>query len=211
MANDGIKLKYSIDIKPSNANLWGTEVAKLSIVGTTPRIPIIIDGVIAYQFVNDLIAYKNYESPSNDSWNGSLDAADFIGATSVAAAAFQNNTEITSIILPTTVTSIDANAFSGATSLTTISALGATSIGSNAFKETTGILDGGIKLTENANINKAKAGDWGIIDLNKLSIVVPTSDSMMYIIIGASIGGLLLIALIIGIIVHKHKKRKLTR
>jgi hypothetical protein len=48
--------------------------------------------------------------------------------------------------------SIGTNAFSGASSLTSISALGVTNIGANAFVRTTSITNGGIKLTYSENI-----------------------------------------------------------
>ena len=67
-------------------------------------------------------------------------ANDFFNANDVADGTFQSNTEITSITLPNTVTSISANAFNGANALTTIYALGATSIGANAFTGTTAII-----------------------------------------------------------------------
>jgi hypothetical protein len=59
-----------------------------------------------------------------------------------------------------TVNNIQANAFEGASNLTTISALGVTSIGNDAFKGTTGITgvgDSKINLTYSENINVDQA------------------------------------------------------
>jgi hypothetical protein len=87
--------------------------------------------------------------------DGTLVESDFVGATSIADNAFQGNNKVTSITLPNTVKLIGGNAFSGATSLTSISALGVTSIGANAFDGTTGIDGIGnnkINLTFSENI-----------------------------------------------------------
>jgi hypothetical protein len=83
--------------------------------------------------------------------------SDFVGATTIAANAFENNNEITSITLPNTVTLIGANAFNGNSNLTTISALGVTDIGNGAFAGTTSITPGGIKLTYSQNIKPSKS------------------------------------------------------
>jgi hypothetical protein len=83
--------------------------------------------------------------------------SDFVGATTIAANAFENNNEITSITLPNTVRSIGADAFSGASSLTSVSALGVTDIGNGAFAGTTSITPGGIKLTYSETIKPSKS------------------------------------------------------
>jgi hypothetical protein len=59
-----------------------------------------------------------------------------------------------------TVNDIQADAFNGASSLTSISAFGATSIGNGAFAGTTGITgvgDSKINLTYSTNITPANA------------------------------------------------------
>ena len=158
----GIKLTESANINVAQAGVWGTEADRLSITTglKPPTIP--TDGIITKDFVNELISYKKWSlSTISHPWDGILIEDDFIGTNSVAAGAFQNRNEITSITLPPTVLTIGANAFNGASALTTISALGATSIGTNAFARTNKMSNGGIKLTESANINVDQAGVWG--------------------------------------------------
>lgn len=53
----------------------------------------------------------------------------------ISAGAFQNNTEIETVILPIYVTEIPDNAFAGCTNLKTVIAYGVTKIGENAFKD----------------------------------------------------------------------------
>ncbi len=175
----GIKLTYSTNIKPSNATTWGTTVDKLSIEGTAPTKPTITDGIINKVYVDELIAYKNHESPSNDPWKGDLVAADFVNAKSVANGAFEGNTKVTSITLPMEVMNIGINAFSGATNLTIISALGATSIATNAFAHTDAIIPAGIKLTYSTNIKPSNFDIWGTNDF-KLDIAgnLPTKPTI---------------------------------
>ena len=176
---------------------------------TIPPVP--TDGVITSEFVTQLIAYKKSEIlPGN--WNGSLLASDFTTTTSIADGAFQSNTEIKSITLPTTVTWIWLDAFNGASNLTTISALDATSIGTNAFVGTTSIIPSGIKLTGSANINIKQATTWGTtaeqLDITPDVPPTPPSDdqNMIYIIIGAIIGLLLLIAgIVAGVLIYRKK------
>jgi hypothetical protein len=86
--------------------------------------------------------------------------SDFVGATSVAANAFEKNNEIssiTSITLPTTVKSIGTNAFYGSDNISTISALGVTTIDDRAFNQMLGIIPGGIKLTYSETIKPGNA------------------------------------------------------
>jgi hypothetical protein len=64
---------------------------------------------------------------------------------------------VNSINLPLSIRLIKDNAFSGAINLTNISALGATSIGNNAFAGMTKMSNSGIKLTKSTNINISKA------------------------------------------------------
>ena len=166
---NGIKLTYSTNIKPANAILWGTVIDNLSITNSPikPTVPLAINA----EFVDKLIEYKYYMSSDLNLWNGSLVADDFVNATSVAPNAFQYNTEITSIILPTSVISIGANAFDGALNLKTISALGVTSIGANAFSETISIVEKGIKLTKSTNITVDKFATWGLNSDISLDII----------------------------------------
>ncbi len=147
-----IKLTYSAEINNTKATDWDTIIDKLLITNapTLPTIP--ANGIITPKFVNQLITYEKFLLATDVIWDGVLVANDFSGATSVAHEAFYNNTEITSIILPIEVLSISANAFEGITALTTISALGATSIGNGAFVGTTKITNRGIKLIKSVNI-----------------------------------------------------------
>ncbi len=228
---NGIKLTYSTNIKPSNFDIWGTTRDKLDIAGILPTKPTITNGIIDKVYVEKLIAYKNYLLATDVVWNGVLAANDFIDATSVDDAAFENNTEITSIILPTKVTkigvssfsnvtalksisgldnvlSIGANAFNGASALTTISLLSATSIGDGAFAGTTSITNGGIKLTGSENITIDQSARWGTDAANlDIKIIVGFFDNpiIIYIIAGASGGLLLIIALVTGILIYRKK------
>ena len=169
MINQGIELTYSQNIKIGNVGLWGTTIEKVSIVGD-PNVPTIIDGIITSEFVIKLINYKKYLLETGASWDGILLESDFVGATTIAANAFENNNEITSITLPNTVTLIGANAFNGNSNLTTISALGVTDIGNGAFAGTTSITPGGIKLTYSQNIKPSKSIFWGT-NTDKISII----------------------------------------
>ncbi len=173
IVSGGIKLKYNPDsIKPGDAVNWGTTTDNLLILNA-PIKPIMTAGIINNVYVNELILYKNSLLPSGAVWNGILVAADFTGATSVDVNAFQDNTKVTSIILPKEVISIGENAFSGATNLTSILAIGATSIGANAFVGTTGIVLGGIKLKISENINDANVADWGT-KIEYIEFIAPT-------------------------------------
>ena len=191
----GIKLTYSETIKPSKSIFWGTTTDKLSIVNTPKPIEP-LSGIITPEFVNELIAYKNSISTSRASWNGVLVETDFVGATTVADGAFKDKKTTTSITLPMTVTSIGADAFNGSTALTTISALGATTIGNGAFTGTTSINNGGIKLTESKNISADKFKDWGltvdgILDIKKVDFFDNINN--IYMIVTAASTALLLI------------------
>ena len=162
ISNNGIKLTYSLNIKPGNISNWGTSsIDKYSIKGS-PSKPI-VPSIITAEFVKELIIYK--KSQVNGTWDGHLNESDFIGgsntATTIATGAFQNNTEVTSIIFPNTVKTINTNAFNGASKLTTISALGVTTIDNNAFAGTSGIISTGIKLTYSANIKITNVTSWG--------------------------------------------------
>ena len=209
MSNGGIKLTGSENINVDQANNWGTTAGQLDIKNS-PKVP--EDGIITFGFISELITYKKEIATVANPWDGILVESDFANATSVADGAFQNNTEIKSITLPTSVLKIGLDAFNGASALTTISALGATSIGANAFVGMINMSIGGIKLTESENINVDQAGRWGI-ELDKLNIkpediTTPPSDdqNMIYIIIGASVGVLLLIAgIITGVLIHRKK------
>ncbi len=146
-------------------------------------------------------------------WDGSLVASDFIDYTSIGESAFQGATILTTINLPN-ITSIGATAFQGATNLTTIDLLAATNIGTGAFTRTTSIIPKGIKLTESTNIfvSVENAIKWGTT-MDKLQIIPivnpPTTNDNLGIIIGASVGGgLLLIGLIIGGVLIYRKKMK---
>ena len=180
MSNGGIKLKWSNEINATKAQTWGTTPEKLSFTGIE-SIPSITDGIIDDVFVNILIKHKINTDPSGN-WNGILVATDFVGANSIADSAFQNRNEVTSITLPNTVLRIGPNAFNGASALTTISALNATSIGSQAFDGTTGITgveDSKINLTSSSEIKIGNAGNWGIGDPNKLNIIdSPTNPTV---------------------------------
>ncbi len=209
MSNSGIKLTKSTNINISKASIWGTTAEKLDITAGIILPPIIPpNGIITSGFIGELIVYKK-ETITN--WNGSLIESDLTNGTSIAAGAFQNNNEVTSINLPLSLIKIGANAFQGASNLTTISALGATSIGNNAFAGMTKMSNDGIKLIESENINLDQAVNWGI-DVEKLNISLPSEPGFfdninnIYIVAGAG-GGLLLIiiGIVTGILIH-HKK-----
>ena len=178
--NSKINLTFSSNVKPGNAETWGTELDKLNIIGA-PTIPV-ASKVVTADFVSQLIKYRKSMLEGTTPWDGSLLASDFTTATSIADSAFQDNTEIKSITLPNTVLRIGDNAFSGAINLTTISAFGATSIGTNAFDGTTGITgaeDSKINLTSSSEIKIGNAGNWGIGDPNKLNIIgAPTNPNV---------------------------------
>ena len=213
-----INLTFSENIKPSEANIWGTTLDKLSIANT-PIKPTVPEGIITPAFVTELITYKKEITTVANPWDGSLVEEDFVGAKNVHYNAFQNNTEITSITLPNTVLTIGADAFNGASNLTTISALGATSIGANAFAGTTSIIPNGIKLTKSENINVDKAILWGTtgdsLDIKEPLPPNPDPDkpggffddtNNIYIVAGAGAGLLLLIAgIVTGVLVHRKK------
>ena len=171
MSNGGIKLTYIIDtINATLADTWGTTANKLFITSIPDKPLIPTNKIITKTFVDELVTYKINTDPSGI-WNGILVATDFDDATSVDADAFKDNGKVISIALPNTVTSIGANAFSGAINLTSISALGVTNIDANAFSGMTKMSNGGIKLTYSENIKPANAADWGVSDHDKLSIV----------------------------------------
>ena len=210
--NEGIKLTFNENIKPSNAETWGiTDINKLAIANTPIKPLVPENGIITPTFVNELIDYKKSMLATGDIWDGILVESDFANATSVADGAFQNNTEIKSITLPTSVLKIGLDAFNGASALTTISALGAIDIAPRAFNGTTSIIPSGIKLTKSANINVDQAASWGTtagqLDIT-LYVPTPPSDdqNMIYIIIGAIIGSLLLIGGIVGGVLFYRKK-----
>ena len=135
-------------------------------------------------------------------------ANDFFNANDVADGTFQSNTEITSITLPNTVTSISANAFNGANALTTIYALGA-----NAFNGTTSIIPSGIKLTGSANIDVDQAASWGTtvdsLFIQGSSPIIPDdgffADTNNIIIIACAAGGSLLLigGIVTGVLVYR--------
>ncbi len=176
------------------------------------------NGIVDSTFVNLLIFKKSIETAF---WDNTLVTTDFIGATTIADNAFtvipyllnsKTVTIITSISLPTTVKTIGDNAFSGASALTTLTAYGITSIGTNAFKGLLNIRDDGIKLTSSANISIDKAESWGTT-ANKLDIFnippVTTEDidqNNLIIIIALSSVAVLLIGLAITGFIYYHRK-----
>jgi len=176
------------------------------------------NGIVDSTFVNLLIFKKSIETAF---WDNTLVTTDFIGATTIADNAFtvipyllnsKTVTIITSISLPTTVKTIGDNAFSGASALTTLTAYGITSIGTNAFKGLLNIRDDGIKLTSSANISIDKAESWGTT-ANKLDIFnippVTTEDidqNNLIIIIALSSAAVLLIGLAITGFIYYHRK-----
>ena len=209
IVNEGIKLTFGENIKPSEANTWGTTFDKLSIANTPVKPSVPENGIINKAFVTDLINHKKELSTIANPWDGILVESDFTGATVIQFNAFKDNTEITSISLPMTVNDIQADAFNGASSLTSISAFGATSIGNGAFAGTTGITgvgDSKINLTYSTNITPANAIAWGTTEGNlnivegDIPIPPPTPpgffDNMnnIYMIAGIGAGVLLLIA-----------------
>ena len=144
--NKGIKLTYSAKITISNIDIWGTSSRYVYIKPTEPY-PEITGGVITSTFIDELIYFRSSWSDALGRFDGIFIADEFIGATSVAPGAFQNDTQVTAITLPNSVKSLGANAFNGATNLTSISALGVTNIGANAFNGIIRIYNNGIKLT----------------------------------------------------------------
>ncbi len=164
---------------------------------------------ITSDFIFDLIRYKEFNN--SNVWNGVLVEADFINTTSVANGAFWNNIKITSITLPDTVISIGTNAFNGAINLNTVSALGATNIGTNAFAKTISLIPKGIKLTSSVNISPNNAKSWGIhfdkldIQMNTLLPVVNDEQIDLIIIISISIVVALLLVLNIGGFIYYRK------
>ena len=163
----GIKLKYSTTVKLGNVSRWGTTVDKVDIIGH-PQKP--EGSIIDQRFITDLIKYKESLILGEVFPKLDLLSDDFSSATEISANAFQRNTKINSITLPTSVKSIGANAFDGASSLTSISALGVTSIGADAFIGTTSIVEKGIKLTYSENIKNDNATVWGTV-IDKLNII----------------------------------------
>ena len=89
---------------------------------------------------------------------------------SVAEAAFEGNTEITSVTIPSTVESIGANAFSGCTSLTEVSMEdGVKEIGNSAFDGCTGLEE--VKIPETVTT----IGDSAFKDSGLKQITLPDS------------------------------------
>ena len=168
-AEGGIKLTYSENIKPGNIPNWGTDSRFVSIVGS-PDKPANTN-IITNVFIKELTPYKI--SQTNGIWDGSFVESDFVSANTVATNAFQNNTQVTSIEFPTTVKTINTEAFSGASNLTTISALGATSVAANAFAGMTNISDNGIKLSYSENIIIDNIVLWGTIPEKVLILNFP--------------------------------------
>lgn len=84
---------------------------------------------------------------------------------SVAESAFEGNTDITSVTIPSTVESIGANAFSGCTSLTEVSMEdGVKEIGDSAFDGCTGLEE--VKLPETVtSIGESAFKDSGITQI----------------------------------------------
>ena len=170
--NKGIKLRYSQNIIIDNIVSWGTTPEKVSIANLPP--PIALNGIITKEFIAELTVYKKYMANRNlRAWDGSFVESDFIRANTVATNAFQNNNEVTSITLPISVKKINTNAFSGASNLKTISALGAISVDANAFAGIDGINNKGIRLTwsEKNNILVSFAQHWGTTT-DKLDIIL---------------------------------------
>ena len=164
----GIKLTYNSEsVRLGENNYWGCDREKLDLLPP----PMSENDIITSAFVTELIYYKEDQKLININWNGHLLESDFEGATSVASGAFRYIRNTFSILLPNTVTSIGTNAFDSNSNLTTISALGATSIGDNAFVGTEKMSSGGIKLTYSANnIYFGAAEKWGTT-IDKLDII----------------------------------------
>ena len=149
-------------INNSNSLITNLDIEKKKLLPPTTS------STITPEFVTQLVAYKTSLVEIGSTWDGILVEDDFKNRNepeiSVEADAFKNQITITSITFPTTVTSINANAFSGATNLKTISALGVSWINEGAFNGITGIDAGGIKLTFKSGVNAIKLGNvtrWG--------------------------------------------------
>jgi len=162
-------------------------------------------------------------------WDGNLVANDFNGYTSIGRYAFHGIVKIKSVILSSSVTTIQdgafanssltsiilpevinigENAFANNIWLTTIYARWARTIGKNAFIGTISMVDGGIKLNYHiANVDAIKAIYWGSW-INKFEdvLIAINKEAMIPLIIGASVGSLLLIGLTVGGILMYRKK-----
>ncbi len=133
----------------------------------------------------------------------SLTTIDLPAATGIGDYAFMQATSLTTIDLPA-ATSIGDGAFQDAIGLTTISLPAVVIIGKNAFKGTTSIVDGGIKLKPSFETNSINATFWGTTS-DKIQWF-RSNNVFFYIIIGASVGSLLLIGLTVGGILMYRKK-----
>ena len=152
----GISLTFNTNISVNEINRWGTNLKYVYIKPTKPY-PEVPGGIITKAFIGQLTFFRAQWTSALGDFDGVFYPHELIGATSVADNAFGSNTQLKSITLPDTVTSIGTSAFQGASNLTTISALGVTNINNGAFAAIPRIANNGIKLTYSLNIKIGRA------------------------------------------------------